>query len=306
MGGFFYGRYTKEQVERANQVDLEELLLRSGEKLLRSGREKRLESNHSVTIRGNEWYDHAAEEGGFALSFVRKHFGLSFQEAMALLLGENGQAPLPTAKPIPEPAKPFALPPAAGNQRRVFGYLLGTRQIDRAVLTAFVRKGLVYEDLPYHNVVFVGLDAAGVPRHAHKRSTNSEGKSFRLNVEGSDPAHSFHWVGTSRQLYVFEAPIDLLSYITLHPEGWQRHSYVALCGVSGQALFQRIKDQPDLGEVFLCLDNNQAGRAACKRLTEQLAEQGGYAAERLCPQKKDWNDDLTCYSQEEVPALRMG
>ena len=101
MGGFFYGRYTKEQVERANQVDLEELLLRSGEKLLRSGREKRLESDHSVTIRGNEWYDHAAEEGGFALSFARKHFGLSFQEAMALLLGENGQAPLPKAKPKP-------------------------------------------------------------------------------------------------------------------------------------------------------------------------------------------------------------
>ena len=226
MGGFFYGRYTKEQVERANQVDLEELLLRSGEKLLRSGREKRLESDHSVTIRGNEWYDHAAEEGGFALSFARKHFGLSFQEAMALLLGENGQAPLPKAKPkpAPEPSNPFALPPAAGNQRRVFGYLLGTRQIDRAVLSAFVRKGLVYEDLPYHNAVFVGLDAAGVPRHAHKRSTNSEGNSFRLNVEGSDPAHSFHWVGTSRQLYVFEAPIDLLSYITLHPEGWQRHS----------------------------------------------------------------------------------
>lgn len=222
MGGFFYGRYTKEQVERANQVDLEELLLRSGEKLLRSGREKRLESDHSITIRGNEWYDHAAEEGGFALSFARKHFGLSFQEAMALLLGENGQAPLPKAKPkpAPEPSEPFALPPAAGNQRRVFGYLLGTRQIDRAVLTAFVRKGLVYEDLPYHNAVFVGLDAAGVPRHAHKRSTNSEGKSFRLNVEGSDPAHSFHWVGTSKQLYVFEAPIDLLSYITLHPEGW--------------------------------------------------------------------------------------
>lgn len=113
MGGFFYGRYTKEQVERANQVDLEELLLRSGEKLLRSGREKRLASDHSVTIRGNEWYDHAAEEGGFALSFTRKAFGLSFQEAMALLLGENGQAPLPTAKPkpAPEPSKPFALPP---------------------------------------------------------------------------------------------------------------------------------------------------------------------------------------------------
>ena len=91
MGGFFYGRYTKEQVERANQVDLEELLLRSGEKLLRSGREKRLASDHSVTIRGNEWYDHATGEGGFALSFARKHFGLSFQEAMALLLGKTAR-----------------------------------------------------------------------------------------------------------------------------------------------------------------------------------------------------------------------
>ena len=62
MGGFFYGRYTKEQVERANQVDLEELLLRSGEKLLRSGREKRLESDHSVTIRGNEGYDRLSKK----------------------------------------------------------------------------------------------------------------------------------------------------------------------------------------------------------------------------------------------------
>lgn len=58
--------------------------------------------------------------------------------------------------------------------------------------------------------------------------------------------------------------------------------------------------------MFLCLDNDQAGHTTCKRLTEQLAEQGGYIIERLCPQKKDWNDDLTCYSQEEVPALMMG
>lgn len=200
---------------------------------------------------------------------------------MALLLGENGQAPLPTAKPkpAPEPSKPFALPPAAGNQRRVFGYLLGTRQIDRAVLSAFVRKGLIYEDLPYHNAVFVGLDAAGISRHAHKRSTNSEGKPFRLNVEGSDPAYSFHWVGTSRQLYVFEAPIDLLSYITLHPEGWQRHSYVALCGVSGQALFQQLRDQPDLGEVFLCLDNDPAATPLVNGWRNSLQEQGGYATD---------------------------
>ena len=113
-------------MERANQIDLEELLRRNGEHLLTSGREKRLENDHSVTVRGNQWFDHAAEQGGYALSFVRRHYGLSFSEGMKLLLGEDGQRPLPVAeaKPKPEP-KPFTLPESAGTMRRVYGYLLG-------------------------------------------------------------------------------------------------------------------------------------------------------------------------------------
>ena len=88
MGGIiYYGKYTKAQVERANQIDLEELLRRNGEHLLPSGREKRLENDHSVTIRGNQWFDHAAEQGGYALSFVRRYYGLSSSEGMKLLLG---------------------------------------------------------------------------------------------------------------------------------------------------------------------------------------------------------------------------
>lgn len=78
-------------------MDLEELLRRGGEKLVRSGREKRLESDHSVTVNGSRWYDHAAEQGGYALSFVRRHYGLNFSDAMKMLLGEDGQRPLPIA-----------------------------------------------------------------------------------------------------------------------------------------------------------------------------------------------------------------
>lgn len=210
MGGIiYYGKYTKDQVERANQIDLEELLRRGGEKLVRSGREMRLESDHSVTVKGNRWYDHATEQGGYALSFVRQHYNMNFTEAMKMLLGEDGQAPLPMAieKPKIEP-KPFALPESAGSMRRVYGYLLGHRKIDRDVLTEFAKAKLVYEDTPYHNAVFVGTDENGIPRHAHKRSTNSDGKVFRINIEGSDPAHSFHWKGSSGILFVFEAPID--------------------------------------------------------------------------------------------------
>lgn len=78
--------------------------------------------------------------------------------------------------------------------------------------------------------VFVGTDEHGVPRHAQKRSTNSQGKAFKLNVEGSDARYSFHHLGMDGELYIFEAPIDLLSYLTLYSADWQRHSYVACCG----------------------------------------------------------------------------
>ena len=43
---------------------------------------------------------------------------------------------------------------------------------------------------------------------------------------------------------VFEAPIDMLSFITLHPENWQEHSYVALCGVSDHALLWMLEQPP--------------------------------------------------------------
>ena len=58
--------FTDAQKEQAASVDLEEFLRRRGEKLIASGRDKRLASDHSITIRGCEWFDHASNEGGRA------------------------------------------------------------------------------------------------------------------------------------------------------------------------------------------------------------------------------------------------
>ena len=89
MGEFVY--FTEEQKQRANAVDLEDFLSRQGEKLLRSGREKRLASDHSITVRGNRWYDHATEKGGCAIDFVRMFYNQSFPDAVTMLLsGEQG------------------------------------------------------------------------------------------------------------------------------------------------------------------------------------------------------------------------
>lgn len=49
-------------------------------------------------------------------------------------------------------------------------------------------------------------------RHIHKKGTCSDGKSFRMNEDGSDSSYGFGYAGKGNRLYVFEAPIDLLSF----------------------------------------------------------------------------------------------
>lgn len=72
--------FTQKQKERAAATDLEAFLQSRGEKLIRSGREKRLVIDHSVTIRGGEWYDHATGRGGNAISFLQQSYNMSFAE----------------------------------------------------------------------------------------------------------------------------------------------------------------------------------------------------------------------------------
>ena len=304
-----YIHFTEEQKERAAAVDLEEFLRFRGEKLIPSGREKRLASDHSVTVRGNEWYDHAEERGGHAVSFVQRFYNLSYPEAVTMLLGgEVGTIYPSAAERVEEPPKPFALPPIHSDMRRVYAYLVKHRSIDRSVVAHFAREKLLYEDAKYHNAVFVGTDEESIPRHAHKRSTNSYGKAFRLNVEGCDPRYSFHHMGTDESLFVFEAPIDMLSYITLHPQDWQRHSYVACCGTSIQPVVKMLERKPQIHTVLLCLDNDEAGHLATQRMKAQL--EANYTVKRLVPENKDWNDDLTTVREQKcevnIPCQSFG
>jgi len=294
-----YIHFTKEQKLRASEVDLVEFLRHQGEKLIRSGPEYRLASDHSITVQGNEWYDHAIKEGGGPISFVQQFYNLSYPEAITCLLGgEQGIVYASAQKQEEKPRKEFALPSAGQEMRRMYAYLLKHRFLDRNVVNAFVRAGLLYEscekfkDREYHNAVFVGKDENGVPRHAHKRSLNSLGKTFRINVEGSDPRCSFHYTGPSNRLYVFEAPIDLMSFLSRYPRGWQEHSYVALCGTAEHAMLWMLEQNPGLRAVCLCLDHDEAGIEASGRLAEILHEHGYDDVGMLQSEHKDWNEDL--------------
>ena len=294
-----YIHFTEQQKAQARQTNIAELLRSQGETLKRSGSEYEWrDGSEKVTVRGNLWFHQYEQVGGDAIDFVRRFYNKLYPEAMEFLLGRSGGV-LTVSPPVQKEEKPFVLPPKNDNMRRVFAYLLNRRGIDQEVLYAFVHKGMIYESADYHNTVFVGFDSNGNAKHAHKRGTGSE-SSYKGNVTGSQPEFSFHWYGQSDRLYLFEAPIDMLSFISMQKEGWRQHSYAASCSVSDRVLFQMLKDNPDIRQVVLCLDSDEPGQTAAKRIADKLFVQG-VSSEILIPYHKDWNEDLLAAGKQPVP-----
>ena len=115
-----------------------------------------------------------------------------------------------------------------------------------------------------------------------------------MTVAGSDCRYGFCWRGESSKLYVFEAAIDLMSFITLKNDDWKTDSFLALDGLSSKPLLQFLEDQKNIYEIFLCLDYDAAGIEACDKLKDILIEKG-YEAEKIkreYPLYKDWNEQL--------------
>ncbi len=327
-----YIPFTEEEKQIANNVDLAEYLRMKGERLERAGREYKLiytddsGTHDSVTINGSTWFDHKNQVGGGAIKFMQYFYGISFQTAMQELLGQKiqnnysvepykklsqkmqndlscavthlGQRNTPLSYNPPEAVvreenpKKFKLPIANENMHRVFAYLIKQRFIAPDIISFFAKNHTLYEDKVHHNAVFVGIDENGVPRQAHKRGTATFGKSFRQTVEGSDTKYSFSHFGKSEKLFVFEAPIDMLSYLTLHPENWQEHSYIAMNGVYENAVLTALKGHLNLSEIMLCTDNDIGGIDAADRLKDVLHENNYTNISRILPKNKDFNEDL--------------
>ena len=283
--------YTQAQIDKANAVDLEKFLRAQGETLVRSGKEYRWKAHDSLTVCGNKWFRHSQSKGGFPVDFVMEFYGKSFPEAVQMLTGEPGEVQ-PEADPAPSPA--FRLPLRNVTNANILNYLTQERKLSPSLVSFFIAAGDIYEDATHYNVVFVGRDADGHPRYASSRGIREK---FRQDAAGAEKAFGFAHRGTDKQLLVFEAPIDLLSFIELFPKNWQQHNYLSLGGVSGKALRQFLSERPDVERVFLCLDADKAGEDACKRLAALLPDT--VSVTRIQPCMKDWNDVLV--HRAEIP-----
>ena len=289
-------RFSDEQLQRASGIDIAAILQGQGEKLKKQGRVYRWMRYDSTVIDRNRWYRHSREIGGGPIQFMQHFYGMDFVEAVKYLLdGEEG-AEFVQASRTPEPKLPFTPPKLSKNMHRTFAYLIKTRKIDADIVQHFVNEKKILETEEYHNTAFCGYDEKGEMKQMHLRST-LPGNRFFLDIDGSDKQYYFRHIGTNSDVYVFEAPIDMLSYITMNKKNWQESSYVCLGGVAIDALKNVLSTKEQISKVYMCVDRDDAGDKTVKRIGDELNEMG-YEWERILPENKDWNEDLTAGSEQ--------
>lgn len=295
-----------EVVARAREMDLYTYLKTyEPQELVHFGGSTYCTREHdSLKISNGKWYWFSRGIGGrSALDYLIKVKELPFTEAVERIAGNSAIIP-PTHDSSPKKkAKTLLLPEASPTADRVIRYLTG-RGIDRELIDFCLQSGRLYEGLPYHNAVFIGMDRYGKPRYANLRGTGSD---FKGEATGSDKRFSFSIPAKaeSENLHLFESAIDLLSYATIRKQeglDWQEDHLLSLAGVYKPkaelqesslplALKQYLGDHPGIRKIVLRLDNDRTGRMAAKALTEMLS--GNYTVvARFPPDGKDYNDYL--------------
>ena len=290
-------RFTDTEMQIAKETDLPELLTHLGYQVRRIGRYHTTAEMDSLRIKDRrKWFRYSQNTGGDAITFLQQFCGKSFPEAVEYLLTFHGKARDSPAKAVPsvkrdEVQKPFALPPRNADDRRVFAYLR-KRGIAPQVIRQFLNSGLVYEDAEHHNCVFVGKNNAGQAKYAGLRGTyDLDGPGFKGDAPGSDKNTGFSLPHDPRSdlVLVFEAPIDLMSYLTLHRN---TSNALALCGLYDGALQTYLQAHSEIRRIALCLDADEPGQKAARQLQDKYAAMG-YAVTVEEPHSgKDWNEYL--------------
>lgn len=303
--------YTKEQYEAAKQnSNALEYAQRQGYELVKTGRYYHMKEHDSLVFSPSGfWFWNSRGLQGRAAEFIMYYEGKSFSEAVLILAGDSVATGGGTARVIPQaippPAKEiaevaFTLPKRASDERRLFGYLCGTRKLDNEVVKEMIRQKVLYESVSpnhLHNACFVSYDETGKPCSAFLRGLASSGPAFKGEVPGGNK--NWGWLLHGKQpdtLHVFEAAIDAASYASiLRRNGldpFQGMDYLALGGLQFNPIENYLLIHPDIERIFLLLDQDKWGRLSASRFQSKLLDQGYEAIVSFPPTGKDWNEAL--------------
>lgn len=179
-----------------------------------------------------------------------------------------------------EEKKEFILPDKNNTFKHIIGYLIKTRNIDKDIVYNLIKENKLYEDKK-RNCVFVGSDKNNNPRYANLRSTNPN-STFKGEVKNSNKEYSFSIKGASNSLYIFESPIEIISYLSilkLNGISNFNHHMLLLGGLSDIALKRYLKYNIIIQDIFCCLNNDPPGIKGTKSIIATYGSEYNVAKE---------------------------
>lgn len=253
--------------------------------LIKNGRTDYYHREHdSLHFSNGKWYWWSQGKGGTsALDYLVTVEGFDFKDACNYLLDLTKISAPVTTYYYPKQTKPFELPVKDTNNDLIIRYLCNQRKIDKDIVDYFISTNQIYQDKQFKNVVFVGYNGEK-PAYAFKRSIF---KNYKLDHAGSNKAFSFSFTNSNSSiLYVFEAAIDLLSYMTilkLDHQDFKQYNYLSLAGASDKIASKTEADIPIALKSFLernkniktlifHLDNDEVGIGATFKIMNVLSQ----------------------------------
>jgi len=186
----------------------------------------------------------------------------------------------------------FILPKINTKEYEAINTFIGqSKKIDGQIISTLIQSNHLFEDLN-HNVVFVCNDNQNNPIGAYIYGfKNSVSKGLYIN---SNKDYGFSIMNASKNLYVFESPIEMLCFCTLlklSGDDWAKNNYLSLNGISNRSLDKYLENSPNIQKITLCLNNDNYGIKIAKKYSEKYIQKG-YVCAILFPQRKDFSEDL--------------
>jgi len=265
-----------------------------------------------IHSRGLKWNRFSGDIGGGTIQFVmhmeNKSWVAAVKELLDMPVDQYAYSLKEHQKSREYEAekKPFKLPEKNESFKHIFAYLIGTRKIDKQIVYELVKLKKIYEN-KYNGCVFVGYDNYGEAKYAAIRGTNPS-TQYRKDVAGADKSYPFainvkdtnvctNSTFKSNSLFVFESPIDMMSYLSLlklyRIKEFDAHC-ISLGGVCDLALERFLEENSHITEITLGLDSDEAGRLACEQVRQKYLER--YDIRRHLPKGKDFNEELVSLS----------
>ncbi len=228
-----------------------------------------------VVYKGNK----SVYEGGSTIDFCCNFANMSTSDAIKYLLSLSYYIPSTStdynmtkiAINNDNQGCDFELPEKNDTYKRIYAYLGKSRCISGSVISYFVHEKRLYESKDMHNCVFVSY-CDEQPVYAFQRGTITD-KPFKGDVFGSNKEVAFPVYRTgSDTVIVFEAVIDLMSYMTLFPD--DKSSLHALCCLDTTSLSAFLKEHKNINKVSFSLDNDVRGLRAAENASNIFKSQG--------------------------------